>query len=204
MTLKRKEASDAVTDLGWRLVLGAFRAYVPASSIADAARIALSAAEIGDERLRIDVRADGVHLTIEVHASRVGAAEVELAKALSAALPTTPDGVQAIELGIDAMDIPAVLPFWEAVLAYERVGDALVDPAGLGPAVWFQQMDEPRRQRNRIHFDVSVPHDQTEARIAAALAAGGTLVYDKEAPAFWVLADPEGNEACVTCWQGRD
>ena len=64
-------------------------------------------------------------------------------------------------------------------------------------------MDELRPQRNRIHFDVSVPHDQAHERIQATLVAGGKLVDDAEAPAFWVLADPEGNEACVTTWQGR-
>jgi len=96
------------------------------------------------------------------------------------------------------------------VLAYVdepgRAGpeDPLVDPLGQGPAVWFQQMDAPRPQRNRIHLDVSVPHDEAEARIRATLAAGGVLRYDAEAPAFWVLADLEGNEACVTTWQGRD
>ena len=82
--------------------------------------------------------------------------------------------------------------------------DGLVDPLGQGPAVWFQRMDTPRTQRNRIHVDVSVPHDEAEPRIQAALAAGGTLRYDAEAPAFWLLADGEGNEACVTTWQGQD
>jgi 4a-hydroxytetrahydrobiopterin dehydratase len=81
---------------------------------------------------------------------------------------------------------------------------AIVDPAGRGPAVWFQQMDAPRPQRNRIHIDVSVPHDQAQARLEAALAAGGRLLSDAAAPAFWVLADPEGNEACITTWQARD
>ena len=65
-------------------------------------------------------------------------------------------------------------------------------------------MDEPRIQRNRIHLDVTVPHDVAQQRIAAALAAGGTLVSDTAAPAFWILADPEGNEACICTWQGRD
>jgi len=37
-----------------------------------------------------------------------------------------------------------------------------------------------------------------------ALAAGGRLVSDAAAPAFWVLADAEGNEACICTWQGRD
>ena len=55
-----------------------------------------------------------------------------------------------------------------------------------------------------IHLDVVVPHDEACYRMQAALAAGGTLVYDAGAPAFWVLADPEGNEACICTWQGRD
>ncbi|WP_236654266.1 VOC family protein [Streptacidiphilus anmyonensis] len=115
-----------------------------------------------------------------------------------------------MELAIDALDIASIRPFWKAVLGYTdepgRDGptDALVDPLGHGPSVWFQHMDAPRPQRNRIHFDVCVPHDEAAQRIAATLAAGGRLLSDDAAPAFWVLADAEGNEACVTTWQGRD
>ena len=118
--------------------------------------------------------------------------------------------VQVIEIGIDALDAAAIRPFWRAVLGYVdepgRFGpwDGLVDPLGQGPAVWFQRMDAPRPQRNRIHVDVSVPHDEAESRIRAALAAGGRVISDAEAPAFWVLADAEGNEACITTWQGRE
>jgi 4a-hydroxytetrahydrobiopterin dehydratase len=116
----------------------------------------------------------------------------------------------AVEVAIDALDIPAVRPFWKAVLAYddeqppaEDSPPALVDPAGIGPAFWFQQMDAPRPQRNRLHIDVTVAHDVAPARVAAAIAAGGRLISDTRAPAFWVLADPEGNEACVCTWQAR-
>ncbi len=118
--------------------------------------------------------------------------------------------MQVLEIGIDTLDPGAIRPFWRAVLGYAdepgRSGpwDGLIDPLGQGPAIWFQRMDAPRPQRNRIHFDVSVPHDEAEPRIRAALAAGGRLIYDARAPAFWVLADAEGNEACVTTWQGRD
>ena len=80
----------------------------------------------------------------------------------------------------------------------------VVDPTGQGPTVWFQQLDAPRPQRNRIHFDLTVAEDEAEARIAAALAAGGRLVSDAHARAFWVLADPEGNEVCICTWQDRD
>jgi hypothetical protein len=103
-----------------------------------------------------------------------------------------------------------IRPFWKAVLGYadeagaEGPEDPLVDPVRQGPAVWFQQMDRARSQRNRIHIDISVPHDEAPRRIEAALAAGGRLVSATRAPAFWVLADLEGNEACVTTWQGRD
>ncbi|MDO5496020.1 MAG: VOC family protein, partial [bacterium] len=110
-----------------------------------------------------------------------------------------------LEIAIDALDIPAILPFWQAVLGYERDGeDALADPDLISPGVWFQQMDEPRPQRNRIHLDVTVAHDQAQARIEAALAAGGRMVSDAAAPSFWILADAEGNEACVCTWQARD
>ena len=170
--------------------------------------------------LRMDVREDRVVLAVQSAAGWVTPHDVELARQISAAVqgdfrrPTEfgsrPRAVQALEIGIDAMDIPAIRPFWKAVLGYgDEPGhtgptDALIDPLGQGPAIWFQQMDAPRPQRNRIHFDVNVPHEEAHERIAATIAAGGKLVYDAEAPAFWVLADPEGNEACICTWQGRD
>jgi 4a-hydroxytetrahydrobiopterin dehydratase len=151
----------------------------------------------------------------------VTALDVRLAREVSDALAshglTTSPGhgdragrLQGLEIAIDAMDIGKVRPFWQAVTGYVgEVGPSdltagLIDPLGRGPAIWFQQMDEPRPQRNRIHLDVDVPHDEGEARVRAAIAAGGTLLSDARAPAFWVLADPEGNEACVCTWQGRD
>jgi 4a-hydroxytetrahydrobiopterin dehydratase len=220
--LSRQEASDAVTSLGWRLVLRELRTEVLTGSLPLAADVAARAATaVGAEgHLRLDVRADRVILSLQTAAvSWVTAQDVELAQAISTMvdemrLETVSGGdgrsVQVIEIGIDALDATAIRPFWQAVLGYAdepgRAGpwEGLVDPQGQGPTVWFQRMDAPRPQRNRIHFDVSVPHDEAGSRIQAALAAGGTLVSDAEAPAFWVLADAEGNEACVTTWQGRD
>jgi 4a-hydroxytetrahydrobiopterin dehydratase len=223
--LSRREASGAVEDLGWRYVLAALRAQIRVPTLARAAEVAAHlAANVGgdaDERLRMDVREDRLLLAIQtLRAARVTTRDVELAREISTAVtglgldtePVTGTGrsVQAIEIAIDALDIAAVRPFWKAVLAYtDEPGkngpeDALVDPHGQAPAVWFQQMDAPRPQRNRIHLDISVPHDEARNRIAAALAAGGALVSDAHAPAFWVLSDPEGNEACVTTWEGRD
>jgi 4a-hydroxytetrahydrobiopterin dehydratase len=51
---------------------------------------------------------------------------------------------------------------------------------------------------------VWVPYEQARARVDAALAAGGTMVYDYAAPSWWTLADPEGNEADVATTMSRD
>jgi len=219
--LSRGEAAEAVDSLGWRLVLGEFRTEVLTGSLPLAADVAARAAAVpgADGHLRMDVRADRVILSVQTAAiGWVTPHDVELARQVSAAVDSdfrrstesgaVPRAMQALEIGIDAMDIPAIRPFWKAVLGYgdEPGGpaSALVDPLGEGPAVWFQQMDAPRPQRNRIHLDVNVPHDAAHERIEATIAAGGKLIYDAEAPAFWVLADPEGNEACICTWQGRD
>ena len=220
--LSRADASAAVTGLGWRYVLGEFRTEVQTGSLPLAADVAGRAAAVpgAEGHLRMDVRADRVIFSLQTAAlAGVTTRDVELARQISAVaeefrLTTRPGDrartVQVLEIGIDAIDIPKIRLFWKAVLGYadepgrDGPSDALIDPLGQGPAVWFQQMDEPRPQRNRIHFDVSVPHDEAHQRIGATLAAGGRLLSDAEAPAFWVLADPEGNEACICTWQGRD
>jgi 4a-hydroxytetrahydrobiopterin dehydratase len=227
--LSRTEASAAVTGIGWRYVLGEFRTEVLTGSLPLAADVAARAASVAgaDGHLRMDVRDDRVVLALQTAAiGWVTPRDIELAHRISQVVGefrlTTQSGVddsgdsgsgrsvQVVEIGIDALDYPAIRPFWKAVLGYvddpgaKGQPNALVDPVGQGPAIWFQQMDAPRPQRNRIHFDVSVPHDEAHQRIQATIAAGGKLVYDAEAPAFWVLADPEGNEACITTWQGRD
>jgi 4a-hydroxytetrahydrobiopterin dehydratase len=116
-----------------------------------------------------------------------------------------PDHTRTWEFALDALDVDKVRTFWCAVLSYEMAGDSdIADPDGLYPPVYVQQMAEMRTGRNRIHVDVGVPHDQAEARVAAALAAGGTLVSDRFAPMWWTLADPEGNEVDLATWIGRD
>ena len=136
--------------------------------------------------------------------------DLRLAQEISAAaaelgVRADPARTRTWEFALDAVDVDKVRTFWCAVLGYERVGDSdIADPDGLYPPVFVQQMDEPRSGRNRIHIDVGVPHDQAEARVASALAAGGTLVNDRFAPMWWTLADPEGNEVDLATWIGRD
>jgi 4a-hydroxytetrahydrobiopterin dehydratase len=136
--------------------------------------------------------------------------DIALARRISAAakaldIPADPAAVQLVHVTLDVLVGAEVLPFWRAVLGYGQIGDYyLFDPVGRGPGLGLQQMDAARPQRNRIHLDVAVPHDQAQARVAAALAAGGRLVSDAHAPKWWILADAEGNEACVATWVGRE
>jgi 4a-hydroxytetrahydrobiopterin dehydratase len=225
--LTRGAASAAVSDLGWRYVLGELRTSVSVGSVAQAADVASRAAVAcgadADGHFMADVRSDRTILVIQSLADgSITVRDTELAALISTELATlglrteaavggtAPRALQLVEVAIDAIDIPAIRPFWKAIMGYVdepgRSGPeiAIVDPYRQGPAIWFQQMSEPRPQRNRFHLDISVPHDEAQRRMAAAIEAGGTMLYDAEAPAFWVFADVEGNEACVTTWQGRD
>jgi 4a-hydroxytetrahydrobiopterin dehydratase len=159
----------------------------------------------------IDLRSQGVTVRLSTHgAGGLSEREVALARQISAAarelgVPVDLTGLQIVQVAVDALVIPDVLPFWRAVLGYQEVGDEdLLDPHFQGPPFWSQQMDAPRPQRNRIHIDLYVPHNEAEARVAAALAAGGHVVSDENAPGWWTLADAEGNEVDVASWPDRD
>lgn len=212
--------SDSVDPRHWRVRLRALRATFTSRDYAlltdFTSAVARAAAELNHHPDAL-LRWGSVSIATTSHDVRgLTSRDVELARLITGladerGLTATPPGGSTLEVAIDALDIAAVWPFWAAVLDYESVvtgeGDdldvELTDPDGLGPVLWFQQMDAPRPQRNRIHLDVAVAHDEAPRRLAAALAAGGTLVSDAAAPSFWVLADAEGNEACVCTWQGR-
>ncbi len=117
-----------------------------------------------------------------------------------------PESVQALEIALDTPDLAAVKPFWAAVLGLAEGDDDVSDPTGALPSLWFQ--DAPGRTTNdeveqRFHIDIRVPPEVAERRVNAALEAGGTLADNGHAPSFWVLADAQGNKACVCTWFGH-
>jgi 4a-hydroxytetrahydrobiopterin dehydratase len=204
----------------WRYLLGRLEATFRCRSFGAAGALVAQiaeAADAADHHPDIDVRYPAVvHVALTTHAAGAEPTtlDVDLATTISslaaaAGAISEPATAQGWEIAIDAIDIEAVRPFWEAVTGYRPMQHRpdgpinLVDPLRIGPSIWFQQMDVARPQRNRIHVDITVAHDAAEGRVAAALAAGGTLVSDARARAFWVLADAEGNEACVCTWQDR-
>ena len=202
---------DGVDD--WRYVLGSIGAVFRLGTFTEGAAFVAAiaaAADAADHHPDVALRYPGtVHVTMCTHdRGGVTILDVELARRISSLATDAGARVapadQAVEIAIDTMDADRIRSFWAAVLGYVEVpGGSLADPARLGPPVWFQQMDEPRTERQRFHIDVSVPHDAAEPRIAAVLAAGGRLVSEANARSWWVLADADGNEACVCTWQDR-
>lgn len=195
----------------WRVVGDGVAACFRTGSLAAGARFVQAATEldgVDQHHPGLDLRSDAVTVRLVTRTGdRFGLSQrdVALARQISQLarrqqLSADPSAVQSVHVTIDVLDRPQVAPFWRAVLGYtERPGSGLElhDPHRRGPVFYFQQMEQPRPQRNRIHIDVWVPHDQAQPRVAAALAAGGRLVSDAHAPAWWILADAEGNEACV-------
>jgi len=118
-----------------------------------------------------------------------------------------PSALAELELALDTADLAAVGPFWAALLTGSPdslLGDDVVDPSGRVPLLWFQHTDAHETPRQRFHIDLWVPHDVAEERIAAAVAAGGRVVDDENAPSFVVLAYPDGNQARVCTCLDRD
>jgi 4a-hydroxytetrahydrobiopterin dehydratase len=204
-------------EVGWRVVRDDACAHFPTDSFAAGIALVDAVGRLADaagHHPDVDLRPDGVTVRLRTLASDQSSwlsdQDVELAGQISAAarelgISAEPTLLQNVQIAIDALVIPDVLPFWRAVLGYEQFGDEdLIDPRFEGPPVWFQQMDAPRPQRNRIHIDLYVPVDQAQPRIAAAIAAGGHLVNAEHAPEWWTLADAEGNEVDVAPWPDRD
>lgn len=198
----------------WRVVRGALRtsfATPDMSAGAELVRRVVEAANEANHHPDLGVRYSRVLVDLVTHdAGGLTLKDVEMARTISdiaagLGLRAEPEVRQVLEVCVDALDIDAVRPFWEAVTGFD-VDEAgnLVDTATGSGSLWFEQMDAPRPQRNRLHVDIDVPLEVVEGRLAAALDAGGVLVSASSAPAFWVLADPEGNEACLSTSAGRD
>jgi 4a-hydroxytetrahydrobiopterin dehydratase len=215
-----REFREAEGTRDWPVLSDGATTFFRTESLTEAARLVQAIAElkgIDDHRPDIDVRANGVTvrlLTASADWWGMSERDVELARRISAVaselgLWADPTAVQSVDpIVIGAVDIKKVMPFWQALMGYERRADSpdedLIDPRRRGPGIWFEQVEGPRIGRNRMHVAVWVPYDQAEARVAAAIAAGGTVIFDKHAPAWWTLTDPEGNEADVSTSMSRD
>lgn len=214
------EITARLSGTAWHLFVGSLHAHFATADFAQGVELVRRigvAADAANHHPDVDLRYGYVAVVLVSHdVSAVTERDLDMAEqisviALELGVRPAPGSPQVLEIAVDAQDIPAVRPFWKAALGYTDTsgedldGEArLSDPHGRGPMVWFQQMDAPRTERNRIHFDITVSFADAPARIEQILAAGGRLASDHAAPRFWVLADPEGNEVCICTPQGRD
>ena len=201
------EITRQLPDLpGWRLADGALRRSFTAADFPTAVRIVddiAIAAEDMDHHPDLDIRWRTVHIASSTHsAGGVTQYDVELAHRISAIAANhgvhTDDALDRkprLEIGIDCHDADLLRPWWATALRYVDHDGELVDPAGHGPTVWFQEVPEPKTVKNRLHLDLHLPRHEAAAKRDLLVSLGGTLVGTFET--FWVLTDPEGNELCV-------
>jgi 4a-hydroxytetrahydrobiopterin dehydratase len=192
-------AADGLED--WVVLHGGAAAVFAAGSLGEAARLAAAVANlpglagrgvlltVGDGRLSVRLSRDVWQLEPEL---------IEYARAVSAVArehgaPACRAAVQEVQVAIAAKGEAIDLGFWRAVLGYEAMAeDNAVDPLGHGSTVWMQEIAPAKTLRHAMHIDVSVAREQVEARLAAALAAGGRMVDDSHAPSHWTLVGPGG------------
>jgi 4a-hydroxytetrahydrobiopterin dehydratase len=218
ITPREFEESEGVGE--WRVLGEGACTFFRTSSFEEGARLVQAiggVAGVAEHPPAIDIRADGVTarlITTDADYRGMTHLDVEIARGISAAahalgLVGDPSSVQIVTVIPGWTQPAAIMPFWQAILGYERRPDSpdedLIDPHDLGPAFWFEPMDEPRADGGgAIHLAVWVPAEQAVSRVQAAMSAGGRLVRDTFAPAWWTLADAAGNEADVATTSGRD
>lgn len=115
-----------------------------------------------------------------------------------------PASVSVIELGLDTANPATIAPVWAALLTGDAdaqgrgsLSDEVRDATGRVPNLWFGDADEDETPRQRFHLEVYVAPEVAEQRIAAAVAAGGTVVDDSDSPSLSVIADQDGNTGVV-------
>ena len=134
---------------------------------------------------------------------------------LDAHHPPTVAEFWAAALGYVVQPPPEGYDSWPAFLSELGVPEdrwesrsAVVDPEGTGPRIYIQQVPEPKTVKNRVHLDVQVgaglePGERSavvaqEVERLAQLGASRLRTYDEMGEHWVVMADPEGNEFCVS------
>jgi 4a-hydroxytetrahydrobiopterin dehydratase len=193
----------------WVVLHGGATAVFRVPSLAEAVQLAEAVSQVSelDGAGALMTITDGqltVRLTRDIW--QLEQRHVQLARAVSA-IARAHGGVadrsraQEVQFAIAGQPGTVDVGFWRAVLGYASLADDnAVDPLGHGSTVWIQDLDSAKPLRHAMHVDVSVARDQVDERLAAALAAGGRIVDDSNAPGAWTLADGAGNRVCICAW----
>jgi 4a-hydroxytetrahydrobiopterin dehydratase len=193
----------------WAVLHGGATAVFRVQSLGEAARMADSIANapgISDAGVLLTLADERVTIRLTRDLWALESSHVELARAISATARehgAVPDraAIQEVQLAIAAKPAAVNVGFWRAVLGYVPMADDnAVDPLGHGSTVWMQELGEGKSLRHAMHVDVSVPRELVEARLNAAIAAGGRIVDESHAPSHWTLSDQAGNRVCICAW----
>jgi 4a-hydroxytetrahydrobiopterin dehydratase len=199
----------------WRQLFEALRTRFLTRDFATGLRLVTGIGELAEAANHhpdVDLRYPHVNVTLFSHdVFGVTSRDVDLARQISKAasdlgVEADPGSASVAELALDTWDHEEIKPFWRAVLGmtdHPHHDQELRDLAGSLPTLWFQETTAHDEPRQRFHLDVRVPPEVADQRIGAALDAGGRLVSDEHRPRFVVLADAQGNKACVTTGLGR-
>jgi len=208
VTAKAFHDAEGLED--WRVLYWGAHAFFRTGSFAKGADFVAAIAEIGNALGHfpdVDLRAEGV--TVRSFTREDGALshlDVDLARRISQAakehgLAADPTQVQAVGIAVAQGAGEDVPPFFSAVFGYTDLGfEDAVDVHRRNPHLWFHELEPPRSGRGRFHIDVSVPADQAQARVNAALAAGGRIADDSHSPRWWTLASPENHGVDIAAW----
>ncbi|MBB6629588.1 hypothetical protein H5V45_19870 [Nocardioides sp. KIGAM211] len=199
-------AAEDVDD--WVVLHGGPTAVFRVDSLQEAALLAAAVADVEGLPPRTVLSAASDRLTVKLTREMWGteADHVDVARTISAVARqrgATADrgAVHEVQLAIAARPESIDLGFWRTVLGYASLhDDNCLDPLGQGSTVWMQDLDPDKPLRHAMHVDVSLARDEAEARVAAAVAAGGRMVDDSNAPGAWILSDASGNKVCVAAW----
>lgn len=156
-------------------------------------------AEAANHHPDVDIRYSHVRVRLFTHSAKgVTVKDAALAQQISAAarelgVKKAAQSRNQLMIAVATPDARRILPFWQAATGYDAISEIeLADPAGRGPLIWLQPVDKPIG--GRMHIDVVVPPGSGEQRVAAALAAGGVMADDSNAPEWWTLADADGHK----------
>jgi 4a-hydroxytetrahydrobiopterin dehydratase len=199
--------ADGLED--WVVLHGGPSAVFLTSSLADAAELGRAVARLhgledSHTQLSIVSKRLTVRLTREIWKIEPDhitlAREIsKIAKSLGAV--SDPNQVQEVQFAIAAKADAIDLGFWRAVLGYDpMLEDNAIDPLGVSSTVWMQDIEEGKALRHAMHIDVSLSKESAQARVDAAVKAGGVVVDGSHAPSWWILADRSGNKVCVVAW----
>lgn len=194
----------------WRVTATGPQAVFTSTSLAHAAQLMppiVAAAERFGLLPDIDVRPEAVVVRLPYRTDDgIPSAGPAFAAAVSQAaaelhLTADPSRAQSVGVYVAQHSEADVRPFFTAALGYVEFGETdAVDPLRSGPQLAFNPITGDAPARGRTHFDVFVPADQAQARVDAALAAGGRLVDDSHAPAWWSLASPDNHGVDIASW----